>query len=250
LPITVQENNPVIRTSRSSDQADRNSVLRIQSGQLPSRQKFGVPVMQETLLLVELEAQELGVDLKTVSELVLSDLGATLQVLRLAGREYGNAETRPTRVEDCISDMGMQACIEAMSAQLIPRGGRSKAMAELWSHSREIARHSKQIAEQTVDIDSDQAYLVGLCHSIGSLPGVLDWSGSKSQGFDSVLVGFELAREWSLPGCVFDYFFDLQVCGGQSPWTEMVQAAHRSAGQPSGACASRENLRPQLLRAV
>jgi HDOD domain len=230
---------------------DRNSVLRIQPRQLhPSRQRFGVPVMPEILLLVELEVQEFCVDLRALSQLVLSDLGATLQVLRLAGREYGLAEGRPTRVEDCIADMGLQACIEAMSAQLVPRGGSSMVIAELWSHCREIARQSKHIAEQTVDIDPDQAYLVGLCHSIGSLPAVLGWSGSKSQGFDSALLGLELAREWSLPGCVFDYFCDVQRCGGQSPWPEIVQAAHRCAGQLSGECASSEDLRPQLLRAV
>jgi hypothetical protein len=206
--------------------------------------------MHETLLLVELEAQEFSVDLRALSQLVLSDLGATLLILRLAGCEHGNAEGRPARMVDCISDIGVPACIEAMSAQLAMGGGRSAFIAELWSHSSEIARHSKRIAEATVDIDPDQAYLVGMCHSIGLLPDALGWDVSKRQGLDSVPVGLELARAWTLPSCVIDYFRDLQMCGGQSPWPEIVQAAHRCAGQTSIDCSSREDLRPQLLRAV
>jgi hypothetical protein len=82
------------------------------------------------------------------------------------------------------------------------------------------------------------------------LPGVLGWSRKKSQGFDGVLVGLDLAREWGLPGCVVGYFSDVLRCGGPSPWREMVQAAHRCAGQSWGECVSRENHRPQLLQAV
>ena len=241
----------MIRTSSSAYQTDRNSVLRIQPAQLhPSLQRFGIPVLQETLLLVELEAQEFCVDLRMFSQLVLNDLGATLQVLRLVGREYGGAECQPSRVEDCIADMGIQACLDVMSAQLIPRGERSQAIAELWNHSREIARHAKQIVERTMDIDPDQAYLVGLCHSIGSLPAVLGGGGTKIQGGDSVHAGLELAKAWSLPHCVISYLSDVLRYGGSSSLAEMVQAAHRCAGRLSGEGACSEEHRPQLLRAV
>jgi hypothetical protein len=241
----------VITTSSSSDQTDRDSVLRIQPSRLyASRQRFDVAAMKETLLLVELETQEFCVDLRALSKLVLSDLGATLQVLRLAGREYGDAEGRPVRVEDCIADLGVQACLDVMSAHLMPRDLRSPAVIELWRHSREIAGHSQHLAEQTVDVDPDQAYLVGLCHSIGSLPGLFGVDGKVCQEFDSVRMGLDLAREWSLPGCVVGYFSDLETGGGRSAWPGIVQAAHRCAGEPTGECASRGNLAPQLLWAV
>jgi hypothetical protein len=241
----------VITTSNSSDQADRNSVLRIQPSRLySSRQRFDVAVMKETLLLMELETQEFCVDLRALSKLVLSDLGATLQVLRLAGREYGDAEGRPVRVEDCIADLGVQACMDAMSAHLMPRDVRSPAVAELWRHSRDIARHSQHFAEQTVDVDPDQAYIVGLCHSIGSLPDVLGLDGKTCQEFDSVRTGLELATEWSLPGCVVSYFSDMEKCEGRYAWPGIVQAAHRCAGEPTGECASRGYLSAQLLWAV
>jgi HDOD domain len=241
----------VTRTSNSSDRADRNAILRIQPSRLcASRQRFDVAVTKETLLLVELETQGFCVDLRALSKLVLSDLGATLQVLRLAGREYGDAEGRPVRVEDCIADLGVQACLDVMSAHLMPRDLRSTAVSELWSHSREIAGHSQRLAEQMPDVDPDQAYLVGLCHSIGSLPGVLGLDGTTCQEFDIVRMGLELATEWSLPGCVVSYFSDLERHGGRSAWPGIVQAAHRCAGEPTGECASSGYLPPQLLWAV
>ncbi len=54
-----------------------------------------VPVLSETLLLMELKIRDRAVDLTEISHLVLSDLGAVLQIMRLAGREDGSAESRP-----------------------------------------------------------------------------------------------------------------------------------------------------------
>jgi len=241
----------VIRTSTSSDQTKRNSVLRIQpSHRYPYRERFNVAVMRETLLLVELETQEFCIDLRALSKLVLSDLGATLQVFRLAGCEYGGGEGRPVRVEDCIADLGVQACIDAMSASLMACDRRSAAVTQLWRHSREIAEHSKRLAEHTLDVDPEQAYLVGLCHSIGSLPSALGMDSKACQEFDCVRMGLELAREWSLPGCVVDYFSELGMCGERSAWRGIVQAAHRCAGEPTGECDSQGTVPPQLLLAV
>ncbi len=206
--------------------------------------------MKETLLLVELETQGFSVDLRALSKLILSDLGATLQVLRLAGRECGEDEGRPVRLEDCIAAVGVQPCIEAMSEHPMARDLCTQRVTELWSHCREIAEHSRRLAEQTVNVDSDQAYLVGLCHSIGSLPGVLGMGGEVYEEFGSVRTGLELAKEWSLPGCIFDYFSDLERCGGRSAWPGIVQAAHHCAGPSTGGCASGVSVHPQLLWAV
>jgi len=241
----------VIRMSSSSNPTDRSSVLRIQpSGRYASRERFDVAVMKETLLLIELETQGFCVDLRVVSQLILSDLGATLQVLRLAGREYGGAEGRPVRVEDCIADLGIQACIDAMSAHLMPHDRRSPTVTELWRHSSEIAGHSRRLAEQTTDVDPDEAYLVGLCHSIGSLPSVVGMDGATYREFDLVGTGLELAREWWLPRCIVAYFSDLDERVGSSAWVGIVQAAHRCAGEPAGECVSRRDLQPQLMWAV
>jgi hypothetical protein len=251
VPITVRENEPVIRTKSISEGLTGNSVLRIQAAPLHgARGRLQIPVMRETLLLLELEAQEFCVDLRAFSQRILSDLGATLRVFCLAGNEFGRNEDRPTRIEDCVAAIGIQACIDAMSEQVTPLGRRSSDVVEMWGHSREIARQSKYIAEQGTEADADQAYLVGLCHSIGSLPTVLGWTGSKDRSRDSSAFGFELAAEWSLPVCVADYFAALQNVAGGSPWLEIVGAAHGCEDGGSAACMFGQDVAPQLLWAV
>jgi hypothetical protein len=101
-----------------------------------------------------------------------------------------------------------------------------------------------------MDIDPRQAYLVGLCHSVGSLPEVLGWGGNREQRLDRISVGLLLAREWSLPSCVFDYFSEGLRCGTRSRWLEIVRAAHRCAGQLPAECVPMMGLGHQLLHAV
>ena len=80
-----------------------------------------VPVMPGTLLLLDLGAQEERVDLHEMTRVVLSDPGATIQILRMVGRDRSFGEERPSRVEDCISVLGVQACLEAVSRRTVSR---------------------------------------------------------------------------------------------------------------------------------
>ncbi len=191
------------------------------------RHRPDLPVLRETLLLAELEAMECTIDLETLSQRILGDLGATLQVLRLAGRRYRSAKARPVRIADCISDLGVQACMGAIARQpMLPEYAQSTA--DLWSYSRAVARQAKQIAEESVGIDPEKAYLVGLCHLIGRLPGTLGWTQDAHEGINSAPAGLALAREWQLPGCVVEYFSAIQSSRWISPWLEIVRAARFS----------------------
>jgi len=180
--------------------------------------------------MVELEVSEFCVDLQALSQLVLNDFGATLQILRWVGREFGDAAERPNRIEDCIATMGVQTCIEVMSTQCIQTRKPSMALSELSSHSKEIAVQSAQIAELMFNIDPAQAYFVGLCHSIGSLPALLSGSANDDQRLDTVATGLAMAKDWALPDCVIDYFSDVQKSGGNSPWSEILRVAHQCPG--------------------
>lgn len=209
-----------------------------------------VPVLPETLLLIDLEIQESSVDLRAVSQLVLNDLGAAVQILRLAALEYDKAEGCPTRIEDCISDLGLDACMEAVSGRTIVRDFRHKAIAETWAHSREIANYSKLIAEETPEVNPDEAYLVGLFHAIGLLPSLLGWDGSETSATDCSLTGLKLSKKWSLPCFVAEYFRETQRSGYQTLWPKIVQQAHWRARRPSIQCPNLNDLRPQLLHVV
>jgi hypothetical protein len=212
-----------IRTARSE----------VVSGQFASfeliRDLPDVPVLSETLLLMEMVVKNWVVDLTRVARVILSDPGAALQVMRRAGREY-DVDGPMDRIEDCISGIGLQACLDAMSRRTITRSSRNQAVIHAWDHARAIAEISGVIAEKTApDGTREEAEMVGLCHEIGSFAELLgwDWSG-KSANND--LAGLTLAEAWSLPSCVVEYFSDRCRAGQYSRWTTIVDRAHQIAG--------------------
>lgn len=207
-----------------------------------------LPVLPETLLLLELEAQERSIDLRRVTELILSDLGATLQILRLAGREHACAEFRPTRIEDCIVDLGVDVCLEALSAHTVSRHSGQSTIAETWAHAREIAVHSRQIAEESQDVDPSEAYLTGLLHAIGLLPAVLGWAASKHGVSDFSLAGFKLAKKWSLAPFVVKFLSEVNEELCTTPLPEIVREAHRRADRSTVQCPLDQGFGPILYR--
>ena len=147
-----------------------------------------VPVLAETLLKMEFEVHGSSTDLRRFSEAVLGDVGATLQILRLAGQEYGERIDRPVRLEDCISDLGPRACLNETARSSLLRNIRQPAASAFWGHSREVAQYFKLFATQSAaGISTDQAYLTGLLHGVGALPAVLDWTGYGISGNPALL---------------------------------------------------------------
>jgi HD-like signal output (HDOD) protein len=234
---TVQTKPALELQFRSSLLVERQPAQAGFSHNLPS-----VPVLSETLLVLDLLAQQPSADLREISRVVLADVGATLEVLRLAGREYGIAEGRPSRIEDCVSALGLRVCLEAMS-QRTARDAANPAMAEFWLHSREIAVCSKLVAEEMVDINPDEAYLVGLLHGMGLLPGLLGWRDAVAA--NGALAGLLLAKKWALPNCVLDFFTEAHTTGYPTRWSDIVRKAHHRANRSSVHCGF-GGLRPYL----
>jgi HD-like signal output (HDOD) protein len=246
MPITVSGGGTVANQNVFDIQIRRDSMTDRGHLQLEvSRDHPDVPVMPETLLLLDLLVQETCVDLRQMSELVLADLGATLQLLRLAGREYGTANGRPARIADCISDLGLRTCLKAVSAQTIGRHERKSEIAALWAHSREIASCSRLVAQEMSEIDPEEAYLVGLLHAMGMAPAVLGWKESSA---DDAQMGLKLAKRWSLPRCVMEFFGEIPLSKYTNRWSVIVEEAHMIATGHSTSCTSQPERRPHLQR--
>ncbi len=210
----------------------------------PIRELPDVPVLSGTLLAMELIICHGPVDLAQVSQLVLSDLGATLQILRQANRENVMGGRRLERVEDCISGLGMDRCFEAMAERLITRSTHSASVYSAWDRAREIAATSRFVAEKLgLNVASEDAYLVGLAHGIGNLPQILEWDCIKRLGGNSDLAGLRIAEAWSLPQCIVEYFFDRVAGESQTPWTTIVDHALELLQNPPSAL-----LRDQLIQ--
>ncbi|MGD0734497.1 MAG: HDOD domain-containing protein [Terracidiphilus sp.] len=207
-----------------------------------------LPVLLETLLLLELEAQERSIDLRRVTELVLSDLGATLQIMRLAAREQACAEFRLSRIEDCIADLGFDLCLQSLLANTVSRAAGQNAITETWAHAKEIAVYSRQIAEERQDVDPGEAYLAGLLHAIGILPAVLGWASGKYGVSDFELAGFKLANTWSLAPFLVNFLGEVSDETCTSPLPQIVREAHLRADRSVIQCPLDQRLGPFLFR--
>ncbi len=195
-----------------------------------------VPALPETLLALELQLQENSVDLRGFTETVLSDLGATIQILRLAGQEYEIAEDYPSRIEDCISDLGLTSCFQAVLKGTLVSVGQQRADFELWTHSRKIANHFRVLAEKMPGpVSPDQAYIAGLLHAIGALPDALGWQWDDMPG-NNILSALRLAERWRLPRYVKDFFREILMPGYNPHWSELLATAHRLAGPSWARC--------------
>jgi HDOD domain len=197
-----------------------------------------IPALPETLLLMELKIRDFSVDLGEFSKLVLGDVGATLQIFRTAAREYGEGGERPRRIEDCISALGLEACLRAAAAGVSSRSSCGGTMLELWAHSREVAQNCGALAEEKGGaLSPEDAYQIGLMHGIGNLPRVLGWTVQELAAEEKSRAVAWLARQWSLPAGVQDYFAEKQYPAKPSHWDELLQLAHQRARR-SPVCAS------------
>lgn len=197
------------------------------AGDLPD-----IPVLPETLLRAELLLKGTSVDLRELTQIVMSDLGAALQVYRLARMEYGAADERPRRVEDCIVDLGLKACFDSMSRRHGSATNKSQALIDHFRHARAMADLCSFVADEiAVGINPAEAYVVGLFHELGALPALLGWE--RGRRTDPAILGMQMAIAWSLPKCVREYFCELQLPGPANEWVELVQTAHSVAAMPA-----------------
>lgn len=191
-----------------------------------------IAVLPETLLAMELQRHNLSFDLSGVTRVILRDPGATLQILRLAGKEYGNGVDRPTRIADCISDLGLKACLAVIERGTLTPVADPEGIRVLWENSRAVARVAAVAAERMPEgIEAGQAYLGGLLHALDRVPALHGWP--CSQTLAGPHLALLLADLWCLPDFLRDMFCEAAAPGFDSRWARLMDKAARLAGIPS-----------------
>ena len=185
-----------------------------------------LPVMSTTVLGLDMLLHEPCVDLSLASELVLSDVGATIQVLRLVGREFESNGERPSRMVECLASLDVESWFAAISAQTYACDREHSETAALWRHSRLVAQYAELIAYSLNDISPEEAYLVGLLHEMRSFPSVLGWPNSDADGMSICSM---VANEESLPPFVVAAMREVNDTYAASTWKFILSAAHRLA---------------------
>lgn len=186
-----------------------------------------VPVMLATVLGLDLLLREPCIDLRKASDLVLSDVGATLQVLRLIGREFDFAMGGPSRMGDCLASLDVHAWFGAMSARAFASDSEHEATTALWKHCRLVAQYAQLVAESLDGVCPEDAYLVGLLHEAGAIPALLGWPIGNSNTSDP---DAQLAMEGSLPLFVLAAMRSVNDLCRKSTWRLILTAAHELAG--------------------
>jgi HD-like signal output (HDOD) protein len=185
--------------------------------------------MISTRLQLELLLQESLIDLSAVSEVILSDAGATLQILRLIGEEYLEEEGRPTRIEDCIVSLNTDRWYQAVCASTIPHN--SQVLAE-WQHSRRVAQCARELARCVDGFSPEEAYVIGLLCELGKFPHLLGWNHTGASLHEHRALGVMLADYWHLPSFLLSAIREQQEPNEDtSRWTEILQMARQLAAQ-------------------
>jgi hypothetical protein len=186
-----------------------------------------VPAMSATVLGLEMLLYEPSIDLKMASDLILSDVGATIQILRLVDREYENSAERPNRMGDCLASLDVDTWFSIISAHTFVCDQKHAATTAVWDHCRLIAQYAQLVAESIDRISPEDAYLVGLLHEMDSISRVLGLP-HYGQGFNGE--GALLGSEGLLPHFVVSATRSVNGPGVSSIWKFILASAHELAG--------------------
>jgi len=185
-----------------------------------------VPVMSATVLGLDMLLQEPYIDLRMASDLILSDVGATIQILRLIAKEYDVAEERPRRMVDCIASLDANVWFAAISGRTFACDRKHSAITALWMECRRVAQYAQLVAESLEGISSEDAYMVGLLHGIGKIPAALGWPYGGRGVKDK---GALFAIEGTLPLFVQSALSCVKDSSTSSVWRFILTTAHELA---------------------
>lgn len=183
-----------------------------------------IPVMSGTILGLEMVIRRSCIDVSTATEIVSTDIGACIHLLRWVGRKYGYRQGGPTRISECIAIIDIDHFLEVLAS----RAFASDAPHAGWSQVREtcngVAKFARMMAESIVGVSPDDAYLVGMLHDRGLVGRVLGWSQDHQDWIRSC--GDLLASEGSLPVAITDAFKELKWNDPTGPWNFILSGAH------------------------
>lgn len=187
-----------------------------------------LPIMAGTRLQLDLLLNDSVIDLKGVAAVILSDAGATLQVLRLIGEEFPNEDDRPKRLEDCIVSLSLARCYQTVCAAPTPNNGPHVAE---WQRCRRIAECARDLAADLDSISPDEAYLAGLLSRLGNVPHLLGWKDDDSLSSESKALGVMLAYHWNLPHYVLVAIQEQHKSDNSSKWRDILLQARQLVDQ-------------------
>ncbi|MFY9646862.1 MAG: HDOD domain-containing protein [Terriglobales bacterium] len=175
------------------------------------------PAMPAALLRLELSLSASVADLQDITDIIRSDIGLTVQLLRLANRE----STYSPEIIPSISEIVIEAGVEALrelsariEALTLDSTDEFDDYERLSLHSRLTALIAEDLAARSPGVDPEAAYLAGLLSHIGDLSSILNPSTASSRATNFLPIGYRIAAAWDLPAPLVEVIGgDRDACG-------------------------------------
>lgn len=159
-----------------------------------------IPVMSATRILIDLLLNQSVLDLKAIVEVILTDVGAALQVLRTVALDGPISDRRTGHIESGVLHLGRTGLRRAISIVLPSSGvARNDAAKPFWLRSQITSELARLLAKDRRDVCPNDAALAGLLREVGHLPKLLGWRAPGIDLSNAAAVGSAMAREWRLP---------------------------------------------------
>jgi HD-like signal output (HDOD) protein len=182
--------------------------------------RASVPQIPDVVLALRAELTRPEPNVKAASDLIAQDLALTGQILKQVNSPLFARRTKIGSVQQAVMLLGINRLVNLVTAESITRmlGNPKGAARVVWESIMEQARVAVAIAELVDGVNSEEAYLFGIMHDVGSLifadllenygyEWVLRFGAPQSLmaheraalGVDHTTVGFLLASTWQLP---------------------------------------------------
>lgn len=184
-----------------------NSLSRCRQGQIPrrcdSRILGALPAMADSVLLLQVLLSGPAVNLRSVAEVIRSDVGLTIQLLRLAALEQDERHPIEVSITRSVVHAGIDKLLTLVTdIELLtshPKGRTAlRECEQFWAHAKLTALMAEELAYKTMYDDPEEAYIAGLLFHIGELPSILGWEGQYVDAEPREIARL-LAQEWRLP---------------------------------------------------
>jgi len=162
------------------------------------------PVTAQVFLVFQMLLSNRIADLRAIAETIRTDIGLTVQLLRLAAEEMPQDPHNLIDIEELVVSLGMTKLKRILEGTDIlskhPKGiAGLRTFERFCSHARLTALIAEELASETATVRQEDAYVAGLLRHLGALPFILGWNVPDLEESDTGETGYRLAKIWRLP---------------------------------------------------
>ncbi|MGA9798820.1 MAG: HDOD domain-containing protein [Terriglobales bacterium] len=206
-----------------------------------------LPILPTTLAQLDALLADDVVDLTALTNVVRSDLGLTIHLIRIT-RNADWASRAVPRITEIVVGLGIKHLkaivrdIPVLPTQ--PRDLRLLACVRFWMHAQLTGLITEELASYRTNVNCEDSYIAGLLCQIGKLPILLGWKIPELESSDVASLGGALARAWGFPAALQEVIDGdrrptspasqslRQVVTAARDWVHLLELTTANSGEP------------------